>query len=134
MWLPSWAASAGGRALLDRLGRVAASPFRWYHRQLAVQPLLVKSITSGTVLSCADLVSQWLCRPTRDVTGAAAESHGSGESTLVKPALQSHDVNGHHWWNVKQTLGMGLYGSFFVAPFCHLWYHVSEAIVTDISA
>jgi protein Mpv17 len=105
-----WSATA----VFRRLGEASLAPFRWYHRRLTEAPLLVKSLTSGTVLASADLLSQRLRRPPPLSEHETHRANKAGEVT--------HE----HWWNAKQTMWMALYGSLFVAPFSHSWYQFLE--------
>lgn len=107
------------RALLAPVVRVAMAPFRGYHQQLMRRPLLVKSLTSGLMLSAADFLSQWLRSP-REAHDQAS-SHPGGDDGGRRRA--------RGWWNVHQTTWMGIYGVFFVSPFCHVWYQVLERMV-----
>lgn len=93
------------RSSLSPLVRVLMGPFRWYHRQLQARPLLVKSLTSGLMVSTADLLSQCI----------RSQPEPSTLSSL-------QEVEG--WWNKQQTTWMGVYGALFVSPFCHVWYQV----------
>jgi len=97
------------------LGRVALMPFQWYHRQLTNNPLAVKSLTSGVMLSTADFLSQWLRSP-------LAKEHPAPN--------QEADVR-RSWWNPSQTMWMGVYGVCFVSPFCHVWYQVPLSFPID---
>jgi hypothetical protein len=99
-------------AVFRRLGEASLAPFRWYHRRLTEAPLMVKSLTSGTVIASADLLSQRLPRPPPLSEQETHRAHKAGEVT--------HE----HWWNARQTMWMALYGSLFVAPFSHSWYQV----------
>ena len=108
-------------ALLSRVGRAAVEPFRWYHRRLAEHPLAVKTVTTGGVLSTDDILSQWLRSPLAQDSGATPNSSPTGRSACDGGISPSKTLG---WWNAQQTMWMGVYGIFFVAPFCHVWYQV----------
>jgi hypothetical protein len=104
----------GSTTFIRRLGQASLEPFRWYHRRLTEAPLLVKSLTSGTVIGCADVLSQLLRRPP------------ALSPNETRRAVKAGEVTHEHWWNAKQTMWMFFYGSLFVAPFSHNWYQFLE--------
>jgi Mpv17 / PMP22 family len=98
----------------------------WYEAKLASRPVLTKSISSGVIAGCGDILCQLFVEQ-RDVqrTSAASTEH-SGRTHAATSVNSFNETDSTDQslplWNVARTGRFVLLGTVLVGPTIHYWY------------